>query len=74
MFNGVLPGNDTIADFTSGADKIDLSAFGITMTDVKATTANGTTTLAIDTNHDGTSDFTITLAGAAAPVVGDYLF
>jgi Ca2+-binding RTX toxin-like protein len=68
------PGNDTIGDFTSGSDKIDLTAFGITMTDVQATSANGTTTLAVDTNHDGTADFTITLLGANAPVAGDYLF
>ena len=73
VFTG-LPGNDTIADFASGSDKIDLSAFGITMTDVSASTTNGTTTLAIDTNHDGASDFTITLVSANAPVASDYLF
>jgi len=73
VFDGA-PGNDTIYDFASGSDKIDLTAFGITQSDVTATTVNGTTTLAIDSNHDGASDFTITLVNANAPAAADYLF
>ena len=73
LFDGT-PGNDYIGDFATGIDKIDLTAFGITATDVHATTAGGTTTLAVDTNHDGNADFTITLVNAGAPAAGDYLF
>ena len=68
------PGDDTIADFASGSDKIDLTAFGITQSDVTATAAAGGTILSVDANHDGTSDFTITLLGVGAPAAGDYLF
>ena len=73
IFTGA-PGNDTIADFVSGTDTIDLSAYGITIAQVSASSAGGNTTLAIDSDHSGSSDFTITLIGAGAPQAGDYVF
>jgi hypothetical protein len=73
VFTGA-PGNDTIGDFLSGTDKIDLSAFGITAAQVSSSTASGNTLLSIDSNADGSADFTITLVGAGAPAAGDYIF
>jgi Ca2+-binding RTX toxin-like protein len=68
------PGNDTIEDFQSGADKIDLHAFGISMNQVTAVAGPDATTLYVDTNHNGSADFTITLSGVGAPDAGDYIF
>jgi Ca2+-binding RTX toxin-like protein len=72
IFTGA-PGNDTITDFTSGTDKIDLSAYGITSAHVTTTTAGGNTTLSVDSNKDGTADFQIILTGVGAPASGDYI-
>jgi Ca2+-binding RTX toxin-like protein len=68
------PGNDTIEDFQSGVDKIDLHAFGIGMNEITAVAGPDATILYVDTNHNGSSDFTITLSGVGAPGVGDYVF
>jgi Ca2+-binding RTX toxin-like protein len=68
------PGNDTIEDFQSGADKIDLHAFGISMNQVTAVVGPEATVLYVDTNHNGSADFTITLSGVGAPSAGDYIF
>jgi Ca2+-binding RTX toxin-like protein len=73
VFTGT-PGNDSIGDFVSGADKIDLRAFGISVSNVSSTTANGVTTLSVDSNRDGTADFTISLTNGAAPTNADLLF
>lgn len=67
-------GNDRIMDFQGGVDKIDLHAFGITMAQVKVTGSGADTLLAIDSNHDGVADFSITLVGTAAPSSGDFIF
>jgi Ca2+-binding RTX toxin-like protein len=67
------PGNDSIGDFSSGTDKIDLSAYHITMNEISASNSGSNTVLSIDSNDDGTSDFTITLIGAGAPAAGDYV-
>ncbi len=68
------PGNDIILDFESGSDKIDLQAFGITMNQVNVVTGAEATLLYVDSNSDGSSDFTITLSGVGVPDVGDYIF
>ena len=68
------PGNDRITDFQTGIDKIDLSAFGITMAQVKAVASGTNTILYIDTNKDGVSDFQITLVGVRPPASTDYIF
>jgi Ca2+-binding RTX toxin-like protein len=69
------PGNDTIVDFASGTDKIDLSAFDISLDDIMASTSGTSTVLSVDTSGDGVGDFTITLNGVTvAPAGGDYVF
>ena len=73
VFTGA-PGNDAVADFLSGTDKIDLSAYGITAAQVSASASGGNTLLSIDSNADGSADFTITLIGGGTPASGDYIF
>jgi len=62
---------DTIGDFQTGVDKIDLSELtGVTAADV---TYNPTAhQVQIDTNHDLVADMFINVAGSVAP--GDYIF
>ncbi|MBA3526243.1 MAG: M10 family metallopeptidase C-terminal domain-containing protein [Pseudomonadota bacterium] len=67
------PGNDRIAGFTTGVDQIDLSAFGITLDDITATSSGGNTVLAIDTDSNGTANFQITLLNTLAPAAVDYI-
>ncbi len=73
VFTGA-PGNDTILDFATSADKIDLSAYGITSSNVTTSTSGTTTTVLVDSNRDGTADFQIMLLNSGAPVVTDYIF
>lgn len=68
------PGNDTIVDFVSGTDKIDLSAFGIDESAVTSMTIGANTTLFVNTSGGLLADFTITLANAGAPAAGDFVF
>lgn len=68
------PGNDAIGDFASGTDKIDLSAYGITAAQVSSSASGGNTLLSIDSNKDGTADFTINLIGSGPPASGDFIF
>jgi len=67
-------GNDTINDFVSGSDKIDLRAYGINSSNVSSATSGGVTTVSVDSNRDGTADFTITLANGATPQNTDFIF
>ena len=67
------PGDDTIVDFVSGTDKIDLSAFDIAAEDVTAVTNGANTTLFVNVTGDLTPDFTITLTNAGPPVASDYI-
>jgi serralysin len=62
---------DTIADFQTAHDKIDLTGLtGVTASDVSY---NATThQVQIDTNHDGTADLFINSVNSVA--TGDYLF
>lgn len=66
-------GDDRILDFASGTDKIDLTAFGIDFDDLTIGMSGMTTTIAVDSNQDGTADFTITLGNGATPVQNDFL-
>jgi serralysin len=63
-------GTDTISDFATGVDKIDLQALDVTASNV---TYNATThQVEIDLNHDGTADMFINSANAVGS--GDYIF
>lgn len=73
VFQGA-PANDTVADFVTGADKIDLSAYGITAANVTTTSSAGNTIVHVDTNGVPGAEFTITLNGVGAPASGDYIF
>ena len=73
VFSGA-PGNDTIFDFVSGTDKIDLTAFGIGFADLMFTASGANTTIDVDADSDSDSDFQITLLNAAAPAQADFLF
>lgn len=68
------PGRDTILTYQPGTDKIDLSAYGIGIDDVQATTTGPNTLIGVDTDGDGTADFEIFLGGSAAPQASDYIF
>jgi serralysin len=63
---------DTIKDFSTGNDKIDLSnVVGATAAYVHWDAAHNQVT--IDTDHNGTADMFINIMGSA-PVSGDYIF
>lgn len=67
-------GLDRILDFTTGVDKIDLSAYGITAANVTSTTRQTSTFLLIDTDKDGVTDLNIVIVGAPAPADSDFIF
>lgn len=63
---------DTVADFQTGHDKIDLSnVAGATAAYVTYSAAHHQ--VMIDTNHDGTADMFINVMGST-PVASDYIF
>ena len=62
---------DTIADFATGHDKIDLTALHVTNKDVSYNSK--THQVEIDLNHDHHADMFINIVGSA-PVSGDYIF
>lgn len=65
------PGSDTILDFVSGTDKVDLSAFGIAFDDVTLSAGF----VNVDTNGDTIADFVVALAGTSnTPVETDFIF
>lgn len=68
------PGNDTVIDFVSGTDKIDLDAFNIAFANVKLAASGMDTVVSVDTNGDAAADFQITLKNAGAPVEADFIF
>jgi Ca2+-binding RTX toxin-like protein len=67
-------GNDTILDFVSGTDKIDLSSYEIDFGDVQSSSAGANTLIDVDANSDSASDFQITLLNAGPPAQTDYFF
>ena len=68
------PGNDTILDFASGSDKVDLSAFGITANQIAGSTSGPDIIVSVDSDSNGSADFTITFAGIASLAVADFVF
>lgn len=68
------PGNDTIIDFVSGTDKLDLGTFNIAFANVTSSTIGADTVVGVDTDADAVSDFQITLKNAGAPVESDFVF
>lgn len=74
VFTELAAGNDRITDFVSGTDKIDFTAYGLTSANVTKTVARGNLALGVDADHNGSTDFTITLAGVTAIAAGDLLF
>ena len=73
VFTGNPPGNDTILDFVSGTDKIDLSAYGLNQSDITSSMSGSNTVLSVDINNDTVADFTITLTNAGMPVASDFI-
>lgn len=73
VFNGDT-GSDTIVDFVSGADRIDLRAYGIGFDDVRATASGADTLLDVNTDGDDAFEFQIRLVNAGAPAESDYIF
>jgi Ca2+-binding RTX toxin-like protein len=68
-------GTDTIFDFQSGVDKIDLSALRTGASDTLGiVNSGGSTFLFIDLHGDGVGDMTIQLNGTASITTSDYLF
>ncbi|WP_275785035.1 calcium-binding protein [Pararhizobium gei] len=68
------PGSDTINDFVSGTDKIDFRMLDIDFNDIQTSVSGSDTLLKVDTNGNGTTNFTITLLNVAAPSQSDFLF
>jgi Ca2+-binding RTX toxin-like protein len=66
--------NDTILDFQSGTDVIDLTSYAINEDEVKSASDGGNTVISVDSDSNGYVDFTITLIGVGAPSPGDFLF
>jgi Ca2+-binding RTX toxin-like protein len=73
-FTDVTSGNDRITDFRSGQDKIDLHAFGISAAQVSAVVSGRNLILNIDADHNGATDFTITLTNITHLNSSDYIF
>jgi serralysin len=64
---------DTIIDFEAGIDQIDLSALGISGTDVTLSISDGDTTVRIDSNGDGVNDMEILLTGTVLTDTSDFV-
>ncbi|NUB43993.1 hypothetical protein GEU84_006345 [Fertoebacter nigrum] len=69
-----MPGNDTLFDFVSGTDKIDLIAFGIEFDDLTFSAAGSNTVIGVDTDGNMMDDFTITLLNTLNVVESDFIF
>ena len=79
---GMGSGRDVIADFTSGVDRIDLSALATTFNGTAGFLAEGQASffylaesalLMGDQNGDGVSDWTLELSGTPTVTEGDFL-
>ncbi len=73
IFNGAT-GHDSILDFASGVDKIDLRSFGIDFGDVRSTASGADTLVEVNSDRDAAYDFQIRLVNAGAPVQSDFVF
>jgi len=76
VFKDTSGASDSILDFATSVDRIDLRTLtGVAFADITAVTADGNTTLAVNSDDDADVEFTITLVGVtAAPVEADFLF
>ena len=64
-----------MTDFVSGTDKVDLHLLaGVTSADLKIATGRSGTVVSVDADHNGRSDFTITLTGVTHVDTGDFIF
>ena len=72
VFTGTA-GNDEILDFRSGKDVIDLSSYGITADNVSTTDVRGDTFVFVDSDANGSVDFTIVVDNSAVKP-GDFAF
>ena len=65
---------DTVTDFETGVDKIDLTEFGadLDFVDLHFNTVGTTNTISFDRNGDGTDDYTFVITGTV--VETDFLF
>jgi len=66
------PGNDSILDFQTGIDILDLRFFGITADYISVTASGSDSIVWVDADMDGTFDFHITLVGTSAPTAADF--
>lgn len=67
-------GNETIVDFVSGTDKIDMTAYGITAANTSSSMSGANTVISVDSNKDGTMDFTVTLTNVSTTASSDFVF
>jgi hypothetical protein len=68
-------GTDTIIDFASGSDQIDLRSFASVDENNVSTTADGANTIvSVDTNDDTITDFSFTLVNSGPPTEADFVF
>ena len=73
-FKVIGSGNETIIDFVSGTDKIDMTAYGITAANTSAAVSGGNTVISVDGDSNGTMDFTVTLTGVTTTTANDFVF
>lgn len=71
---GKNPGDDTILDFVSGTDTIDLSAFNLDFGDLTITQSGSDTTVGVDVFGDDAAEITITLTNVGQVVADDFAF
>jgi Ca2+-binding RTX toxin-like protein len=71
---GKHAGDDTILDFVSGTDTIDLTRLNVNFRDLTIEQTGGNTTIGVDVFGDDAAEITITLTGVEQVVAGDFAF
>jgi Ca2+-binding RTX toxin-like protein len=71
---GKHAGDDSILDFVSGTDTIDLTRLNVNFRDLTIEQTGGNTTIGVDVFGDDTAEITITLTGVEQVVAGDFAF
>ncbi|WP_218013785.1 calcium-binding protein [Rubellimicrobium rubrum] len=67
-------GDDSILDFASGTDRIDLRSFDIDFGDVRSTRSGADTIVEVNSDRDSAYDVQIRLVGVGAAVESDFIF